>query len=232
MTRRLALFWSTIGRKFVMAATGLLMVVFLIGHLSGNLLLFLGDPGPFNEYAHLLESTGWLLVAVEMVLLAFFLGHVIAGIRIILENRRARAESYQRYRSSGRSSKQTLSSKTMIWTGIVLFAFTALHLYTFKYGPGVAEGYVFATENGAIRDLYRLVDEVFQKPVYVIWYVAAMILLGFHLRHGFWSAFQSLGLHHPRWESKILWAGYLIAAVLGIGFLAMPLWIYLKGVMG
>lgn len=221
--------WSTLGKKILMAITGIAMVLFLIGHLSGNFLLLSGDPDPYNSYSHFLISLGWGLVAVELVLLAFFLIHVVSAISVVRNNRKSRPNRYHRYQSAGKPSKKNLASSTMIWTGIVLFVFTALHLYTFKYGPGIAEGYTAEIHGQQVRDLYRLVIEVFQNPWYVLWYVGAMIFMGFHLRHGFWSAFQSLGVHHPKYTRLIYTVGVILAIVLGVGFLLIPVWIYFQG---
>ncbi len=229
MALKASTWWSTLGKKLLMAATGLAMVGFLIGHLAGNLLLLAGDPEPYNAYSHFLISLGWVLIAIELVLLTILLVHVVAAISVSWTNRKSRQDRYQRYRTAGRSSKQNLASSTMVWTGVVLLVFTALHLYTFKYGPGEAEGFVAEVEGEQVRDLYRLVIEVFQNPWYVLWYVGAMTFMGFHLRHGFWSAFQSLGVHHPRYTPLIYTAGILLAVVLGVGFLLIPVWIFFLG---
>ncbi len=221
--------WSTLGKKVLMAVTGIAMIGFLIGHLSGNFLLLTGNPDPYNQYSHFLLSLGWALIAIELVLVAIFLAHVVSAISVYLTNRKARPDRYRNYQSAGKPSQQTWASSTMIWTGVILFVFTALHLYTFKYGPGVAEGYKATINGEEVRDLYRLVIEVFQNPWYVLWYVGAMAFMGFHLRHGFWSAFQSLGLHHPRYTRWIHVVGILLAIVLGLGFLLIPVWIYFQG---
>ncbi|MFQ5771522.1 MAG: succinate dehydrogenase, partial [bacterium] len=138
---------------------------------------------------------------------------------------RARPVGYQKKASAGGTSKKTISSTTMIYTGILIFVFLAIHLKTFKYGT-----YYTTNVNGVeMRDLHRLVIEVFQQLGYVIWYVAAMVLVGFHLRHGFWSAFQSLGANHPRYMPIIYGVGIILAIVLAVGFLGIPIWIYFTG---
>ncbi|RMD91574.1 MAG: succinate dehydrogenase [Calditrichaeota bacterium] len=218
-------FSSSVGKKFVMAITGLAMIIFLIEHLSGNLLLFSKDPDPYNKYSHFLISFGWLLIVAELILLAFFIFHIISGISVFLSKRKARSEGYVKVASAGKPSKKNLSSVTMIYTGILMFIFIVIHLKTFKYGPH----YTTTIDGVQMRDLHKLVWEVFQNPVYVIWYVAAMIFLGFHLRHGFWSAFQSLGIYHPRYTPVIYTIGVLVAIILAVGFLGIPIWIYFKG---
>lgn len=216
---------SSVGKKYVMGATGLIMIIFLIEHLSGNLMLLSKNPDPYNKYSHFLLSFGDILVVLELILLAFLLFHVYSGITVALGKRKARPDGYSKTASAGAPSKKTISSVTMIWTGLLTFVFLAIHLKTFKYGPH------YSTVVGGIemRDLHRLVMEVFQKPIYVIWYVGALAFLGFHLRHGFWSAFQSLGVNHPRYNGLIYTVGILVAVVLAVGFIAIPIWIYFTG---
>jgi succinate dehydrogenase / fumarate reductase cytochrome b subunit len=117
----------------------------------------------------------------------------------------------------------------MIYTGVVVLAFLVYHVLTFKYGPGVDEGYVMTIDGVAVRDLYRLVVETFAQLPYTIIYVAVMALLGFHLRHGFWSAFQSLGMNHPRYTPIIYGIALLFAVVMAVGFLIIPVAVYLRG---
>ncbi|MFQ6114069.1 MAG: succinate dehydrogenase cytochrome b subunit [bacterium] len=217
--------WSSVGKKLLMAITGLAMIIFLIEHLSGNLLLFDKNPDPFNKYSHFLISFGSILIVAELILVAILLSHVISGVAVFLGKIKARPVSYKKTANAGKPSKKTISSTTMIYTGILLFVFLAIHLKTFKYGT-----YYTTTVDGVeMRDLHRLVVEVFQKPGYVIWYVAAMVFLGFHLRHGFWSAFQSLGAYHPRYMPIIYAIGIVVAIVLAAGFLGIPIWIYFTG---
>ncbi|MFQ5674679.1 MAG: succinate dehydrogenase cytochrome b subunit [bacterium] len=216
---------SSVGKKVVMALTGLAMVIFLIEHLSGNLLLFSRNPDPYNEYSHFLISFGWLLIVAEIILIAILLAHVFSAISITVGKHKARPIGYGKTGNAGGASKKTLASRTMIWTGLVTFAFLAIHLKTFKFGPQ------YSTRVGGvdIRDLHTLVWEVFRDPVYVVWYVGALFFLGFHLRHGFWSAFQSLGVNHPRYTPLIYSIGILVAVVISVGFLGIPLWIYFTG---
>lgn len=229
MTPTTSLLWSTVGKKFLMALTGLFLIVFLVGHLVGNLQLLIGNPVPFNRYADMLTGLGGLLIAIELVLLGGFLVHLVSGIAVTVSNWKSRNEKYDTFRSAGVTSRKTVSSSTMIWTGLVLVIFVVFHVYTFKYGPGIEEGYVMEIDGKQVRDLYRLVIEEFQKPAYVAWYVAAMIFLGFHLRHGFWSAFQSLGIHHPRCTPVIYGLALVVAVILGVGFLGIPIWLYVNG---
>lgn len=224
-----SLLWSSVGKKIINALTGLALVVFVIVHLIGNLKLLYGDPGPFNHYAHFYEELGILLYIVELGLLAMFIFHIIMAVAVWLDKRRARPEKYLKTADAGSPSKKTWSSKNMIITGLVLFVFTVVHLKHFKYGAGVTEGYVYNEGDLVMRDLYRLVIEGFSNIYVVIAYTVAMILLGFHLRHGFWSAFQSLGVQHPRLVPLIYTVGILVAIVLAVGFVFLPVYIYFAG---
>jgi succinate dehydrogenase / fumarate reductase cytochrome b subunit len=217
--------WSSVGKKFIMAITGLAMVIFLIEHLSGNLLLFSRNPDPYNKYSHFLISFGSILYVAEFILIAILVFHMVSAISITIGKMKARPIDYYKTGNAGSPSKKTLASSTMIYTGAVLFIFLIIHLKTFKFGPN----YTTDVDGVEMRDLHGLVWEVFQSPGYVTWYVAAMVLLGSHLWHGFWSAFQSLGVSHPRYTPIIYGIGIMVAAVLAVGFLGIPIWIYFTG---
>ena len=208
-------FKSSIGRKQIMGLSGLALSLFVLVHMTGNFLLFKG-PEAYNGYSHFLITNHFIYVA-EAGLVTLFLVHAFLGICLARENRKARTQGYAMSPSGEKSV--CLASRTMIYHGLVLLVFTIHHLITFKYGPVYT-----ATYNGEeMRDLYRLVTEVFQQPVYVVWYAVALVLLGLHLSHGFASSFQSLGFYHPRHTRCIKRFGYLYAAVVTIGFLAPPL---------
>jgi len=215
--------------KYFMALTGLGWIVFVIFHLIGNLLLLSPDEEAFNRYSHTLVSLGFPLIAAEILLLIGLLVHVYAAFVVTYDNWRARSKGYEVYRSRGKPSKKTISSSSMIWTGLILLVFIPLHVYTFKYGPGIEQGYVVILDGEPVRDLRRLVVETFSNRWYVAWYVTAMVILGFHLRHGFWSAFQSLGLYHRRLTPFAYGLGVLVGVALAVGFVFIPVWVYLTG---
>jgi succinate dehydrogenase / fumarate reductase cytochrome b subunit len=221
--------WSSVGKKIITAISGLGLYFYIILHLAGNLTLFTRNPDIFNSYAHFLTGLGWLVVAIEIGLLLFFLFHIIGGVIVYIGKLRARPESYIKYESAGPPSKRTVSSTTMVWTGLVIGIFTTWHVITFKYGPGIGEGYVATIDGVVVRDLYRLVVEVFGNRWYVIWYVATMIFLGFHLRHAFWSSFQSLGANNRVLTPLFYGAGVVMAILLALGFLFLPVFIYFTG---
>jgi succinate dehydrogenase / fumarate reductase cytochrome b subunit len=215
-------FRSSIGRKHLVAITGLLLCGFLVGHLSGNLLLLVG-PDAFNIYAHKLVSLGALLYLVEAGLALVFLVHLYLAIRLNLENKQA-CGKYEMKKWTGRGTN--FMSASMPYTGIVLLVFIILHLMNLKFGTN----YPTEVDGVQMRDIYRTTVEYFQSPVNVIWYVVAMTCAGLHTAHGFASAFQSLGLNFPKYYPKIKIISYLYAATIAGGFAFLSVWCYLKGV--
>lgn len=210
---------SSVGTKVLIALTGLALFGFLIVHLAGNLLLLAG-PEPFNNYSHKLISNPLIYLA-EAGLAAIFLLHVWKAVWNFGHNTAARPARYAVKKPAGHTSRKTLSSSTMILSGVTIFVFLVLHLKTFKFGP-----WYDAAEPG-VRDIYRLTIEVFQRPGYVIWYVVAMVLVGMHLRHGITSALQSLGAIPAGMTKRVLTAGAVIAALIAGGFAFIPVWVYL-----
>ena len=212
---------TTLVRKFVMGVTGLGLVVFVIVHMLGNLLFMVG-PAAYNGYSHKLLSLGPLLWVIRAGLLLFALFHVWNGIVITVNNWRSRGEKYRARGNAGGVSKKGLSSQSMIYTGIILLVFIVIHINTFALGP-----YYTTVVNGVeMRDLHTLVAEVFASPLYSFGYAIIMVLLAFHLRHGIWSAFQSLGAAFPRYSPAIYSTGAVLAVLLAIGFILVPLFAY------
>lgn len=169
-----------------------------------------------------------MLYAAEIGLVVLFILHIVTAIQITRLNKAARPIGYKSYQSKGGPSKANLSSRFMIVSGILLLGFLILHIWQFKYGAGVSEGYAVEIEGKQVRDLHRLVVETFQNPVYVVIYVFAMIMLAFHLRHGFWSAFQSLGTRRPDLISGLQKLAILLAVAVSLGFMGIPIWIYFR----
>jgi succinate dehydrogenase / fumarate reductase cytochrome b subunit len=195
------------------------LVFFTITHLLGNLLLYKKDPTVFNAYAAKLESLGLLLEILEIGLLLAIAVHIITAITLKKSNTQARPVGYSMTKSKGGPSRSNSSSKNMIITGSLLLAFLILHLWQFKFAGA-------ATTPEMKENLYQMVYTTFKNPVYVLIYVFCMILLGAHLRHGFWSAFQSLGAVNPKLDKPLTFLGYFIALLLTVGFLGIPLWLY------
>lgn len=219
----LRLYHSPIGKKLITGITGLGLVTFVLVHMVGNLLLFAGHD-IYNAYAHHLESFGPLLWTVESVLAAVFVIHAIAGIHIYLGKLRARPEGYLTYASKGDPSLQSLSSRTMIMTGTVLGAFLVIHLLNFKFGTQ----YATELDGQTVRDLARLVVEKFRQPTYAFSYSGVMVLLGLHLRHGIWSALQSLGTLSKRVRLVIYGLSLGMGVAIAVGFILLPLAVYFR----
>jgi succinate dehydrogenase / fumarate reductase cytochrome b subunit len=211
---------TTVGSKLLVALTGLSLVGFLVIHLAGNLLILLG-PDKFNGYSDALIKNP-LVIPAELGLIGLLLLHVGKAIGHVVRGRNARPVAYQKKVWAGGPSRKSWGSTTMAVSGIVLLVFLVGHIATFKFGP-----YYAAAEPG-VRDLYRLVVEIFSQPGYVVFYVIAMSVVGLHLRHGISSAFQSLGLMTTSvWTTRLLGAGLTLAVILAGGFALIPVWVYL-----
>jgi succinate dehydrogenase / fumarate reductase cytochrome b subunit len=198
---------SQIGKKIGMALTGLALYGFLVGHLAGNLLLVKEDGGEaFNAYSKFLTGHP-LIIPIELVLLAIFLIHIALAISVTRENRRARPIGYQA--RSQAVGGRNWASRTMIYSGILIFVFVVLHIRAFKFGD-LGTG-----------TLFDLVVDTFNQTGPKVWYVVAMAVLGFHLWHAFQSAFQTLGL-----KSRIVRGlGLALSLILAIGFGFLPLYL-------
>lgn len=215
---------SQVGRKILTGITGVLLVLFVIGHLLGNLQLLNPDPEPFNAYGQFLHGFGLLFYAVEIGLALTILVHAFIGISIWRKKKNARKNGYAVQKSKGGSSKQSLASRTMIITGSVLLIFLVIHIIQFRFG-----GAEMVDIGGKpAHDLHTLVMETFSNIGWVIFYVGVMLLLSFHLRHGVWSAIQSLGAMKPRWSKGIYTLAFLLGILLAIGFLILPVVIYVR----
>lgn len=212
---------SPIGKKIITGITGIGLTLFILVHMLGNLTLFAGTKA-YNRLAHFIDSLGILLYLIEFMLLAIAIFHVVVGITIRLNTLRARPVGYSQLKSVGPPSKQSLSSRSMLITGIVLLGFLILHLGTFKFGPY----YSTAIDGVEMRDLASLVIAKFQNPVYAFGYTGVMIVLAFHLRHGIWSAWQSLGVLNSRISPGVYAIAIVFAVAIAAGFIVLPLAIY------
>jgi succinate dehydrogenase / fumarate reductase cytochrome b subunit len=211
-------FSSSVGTKLLMGLTGLALFVYMILHLAGNALIFAGED-VFNAYSHTLISNP-LIVPIEIGLLLVFLLHIYKAITNWTANRAARPVGYMKKELAGHTSRKTLSSSTMIWSGLVIMVFVIIHVQQFKFGS------FYQVTDSDVRDLARTEIEVFQNPLWVALYVLATLLVGLHLRHGFASGFQSLGLDHPLYTRRLTAVGIVFALLIGVGLAAIPVWVY------
>jgi len=212
------LYHSTIGKKQLVATTGLLLCGFLIVHLIGNFLIIFNPVG-FNLYAHQLTSTPLIYLA-EAVLTLIFIIHFTIAIKLTLLNKAARGVSYYKKTKTGKGTD--LFSASMPITGILLLIFLISHLIHFKYGSY----YTTEVEGKIIRDLYKTVIEYFASPWATFWYLASMVTLWFHLYHGIQSSFQTFGLNHPRWTPLLSKLGKGLGSIIPLGFLFISIWCY------
>jgi succinate dehydrogenase / fumarate reductase cytochrome b subunit len=204
-------FWSTTnGKKAVMAVTGAALFGFVVVHLAGNLQIFVG-PEKFNGYAHALHELGPLLWVARTGLLIMVALHIWSTIVLAGVKTHARPVSYARYQPSA----STYASRSMYMSGPIVAAFIVYHLLQFTFGLG---GTPFSPE-----DPYGNVIAGFRIPVISIAYIIAMALLCLHLRHGLWSALQTLGLNHPRYTPHLKVLATLIALAIFFGFISIPI---------
>jgi len=202
---------SSIGKKLMMAVTGLSFCGFLAAHLAGNLTIY-GGKEAFNGYAEHLHALGPLLTVAELGLLTLFLIHVITGVLLFLENLKARPV---RYKVNKRAGGRTIGSATMIYTGAALLAFIVFHLINFHF------------VDKSNTTIFNIVSETFSSSGYVAVYILAMIIAAIHVSHGFWSAFQTVGANHPKYMPTIQTLGIAFAVAIGIGFGFLPIYIFL-----
>jgi len=217
---------SSIGKKQIMGATGCMLVLFMLGHMIGNLQLLYPDPEKaqeaFNAYSHLLTKSKLFLYSVEAGLASIIIIHFYMAITLKLQNYKARGTA--RYAVEARKGKKQFPTFIMIWSGLVIAAFIIWHLYTLRFGghsyyyysnPEIADGVV-------VRDMWLTTVEVLGNPLFAMFYISTMILLGFHLWHAISSAFQTMGINHPKWTPIIdkLAMVYCVVVALGFGTVA------------
>ena len=206
-------FWaSTVGKKIVMAVTGVILFAFVIGHLLGNLQVYEG-PAKLNAYGAFLHSIGEFLWPVRTILLIAVALHIIATVQLALRKKRARPIGYSRKQAIASS----YASRTMYWSGPIVLAFIIFHLLHLTAGyihPGAAyiEG-----------DVYHNVVSGFQVWWVSLSYIVAISLLGLHLRHGLWSMLQSVGINQPKYTAALKTTALVIALVIVLGYISIPI---------
>lgn len=195
-----------------MALSGLVLAGFVLGHMTGNLLMFKG-PEAINAYANWLHANPGLLWGARIVLILSTIAHIWAGILLTLENRAAR-EGGPAVDATRRAS---LSSRTMPYSGVVILAFLVFHLLHFTFRQ-IALGGVDFGDN-----VYKMVIAGFTQPAVAVFYIVSLILLCLHLSHGISSVFQTLGLRNERWRSRLDCVASLYAWIVALGFISIPL---------
>jgi succinate dehydrogenase / fumarate reductase, cytochrome b subunit len=203
---------SSIGKKVVMALTGLVLAGFVLGHMTGNLLMF-KSPEAINAYAKWLHDNVAMLWTARTVLILSVIAHIWAGIQLTLENRAARAGGP----AVDATRRATFASRTMPYSGVVILGFVIFHLLHFtlkmvalgdvSYGP----------------DVYKMVVAGFSCKTVAVFYIISMLLLCLHLSHGVSSVFQTLGLRNERWRGRLDFLALAYAWIVALGFISIPL---------
>jgi succinate dehydrogenase / fumarate reductase cytochrome b subunit len=203
---------SSVGKKIMMALTGLAFIGFLAAHLAGNLAIYSGKAA-FNGYAEKLQSLGPVLNLFRACLISLAMVHILTGLYLFLQNRKARPVGYAMDKSAG---GRTLSSRTMPYTGLIILAFVIFHLFHFTF------------VDKTTTTVFDIVVSAFNSLFYVIVYVAFMIVVALHVRHGFWSAFQTISANHPKYMPAISALSVVAALIVAFGFGLLPIVIALK----
>lgn len=214
---------SSIGKKIIMAVTGILLILFLVVHLLNNLLLFLG-PEIFNENVARLEAVKPLVRVIEVVLALIFIFHIFNAIKLYFENKKANPNKYKINVSSKNSS---FYSRFMNVSGSFIFVFLVIHLSTFW------RSYNFVDHpEAAGHPYYAIIQDAFANPLISIFYILAMIALGLHLNHAFQSAFQTFGWASKKYTPLVEKLGTAIAIIMTVGFGSIPVFFYLASMGG
>ena len=203
-------FDSVLGKKVVMAVSGVILFAFVVGHLAGNLQIFEG-PQKINAYARFLRSMPTLLWGTRIVLLVMVVLHIWSSVQLGVRKVKGRPVAYTKKEAIASS----YASRTMYWSGPIILAFVIYHLLDLTFGavhPGFQEGNIYANMIGSFRVV----------PV-SIFYIVAILLLGLHLYHGLWSMFQTLGLGHPRYTPWYKGFARVFSVIIVAGFISIPI---------
>ncbi len=220
-----AFYRSAVGKKWVMAITGIAIILFVIFHMVGNWKIFLPDVDGIPDIDIYAEALRELLVPflpehvalwiLRTGLIVAFLFHIHAAYSLTLMNHRARPEDYQGPRTYIAAN---YASRTMRWSGVIFLAFLLFHLADLTWGIQP-----MAPETWARGEVYANFVATFSRAPVVFFYIVAMVALGIHLYHGAWSMFQSLGINHPRFNHLRRWFAIALAALVTVGNAIMPL---------
>ncbi len=206
-------FGSSVGKKLMMALTGLCFIGFLTGHLIGNLTLY-GGRDAFNAYAEHLHALGPVITLVEWGLLTLAAIHVFTGMLLFLQNLKARPVRYAINKSGG---GRTISSALMPYTGFAILLFLIYHLLQFHF------------VDKSFTTIYDIVSLAFANVLNISFYIIAMVVVALHIRHGFWSLFQTLGANHPKYMPMVMGGSLVFSLIFGIGFGFLPVYISFSG---
>jgi len=210
MSQAVGFLSSTLGKKILMAVTGIILFGFVVGHMLGNLQIYLGEER-LNHYAELLQANKPFLWTFRSVMLFCVGVHILAAVQVWLRNRSARPVKYKVFRPPA----VDYAARTMVWSGPILALFITYHLLDFTVGT--------TNPNFVRGEVFQNVVASFSNPLIAIFYMAANLLLAFHLYHGLWSLFQTFGWDHPRfgWVRRAL--AVFFSVLVGAGNISIPL---------
>ncbi len=204
---------SAIGKKLIMALTGLSFLMFLLEHLLGNIMVLFG-PTAFLDYINHLHTTyKYLIPFVEFVLLIFGITHIIFGLTLFIQNLRARPIRYFYIKNAG---GRTLGSITAPYTGLFILIFLVFHLSRFRL-----------VDKTTTND-YKIMLSTFTDPLYLVFYLLAVIAVGLHVSHGAWSALQTFGINHPKYNVLIRVVSYGLSITIAGGLGIIPIYIFMS----
>ena len=208
---------SSIGKKALMAVSGLVLVGFIISHLLGNLLIF-GGPDALNAYGAKLRHLGWWLWAARVFLIIMAVIHIITSVQLAVENRRARPQRYrvQRY------AETTPAARAMLVSGLLVLAYLVYHLLHFTFRVTNSE-ISHGVDALGRHDIYTMVVHSFQHTPIALAYIVGMAAVCLHLSHGVASAFQTLGLTTERTIPVLSWISRLFALAVFLGYISIPI---------
>jgi len=216
---------STIGKKVIMSLTGLFLITFLIVHVSGNMLLFKNDGGEaFNLYAEFMTTSPLIKIA-SYILYSGIILHVIYALILSVKNKQARPVGYKLANPNQNSNWR---SRNMGVLGTIVLIFLVIHMRSFWYEMHFGDVPIKSYSGVEVSDLYTVVKAAFGEWWYSLLYVLAMVGLAFHLVHGFWSAFQTLGLSHKKYTPFIKTVALIFAIVVPVLFASMPVYFYIQ----
>lgn len=211
---------SSIGKKWIVALTGLIWIGYVLGHLAGNLQVFI-SPEQINKYAELLHSAPAFLWVARSVLIVAFFAHIATTIFLVRQNQEARGRAYEdpKYRRS------TLASRWMIVSGLVVLSFITYHLLhlTIRSTDPRFQTLEFGGKLQSENDVYTMLVLGFQDPIVTLFYLVSVLLLSMHLSHGISSVLQTLGLNSKKIRGNVEWAGRLLAFAIFAGYASIPL---------
>lgn len=214
---------SSIGKKQIIAVSGLVMVLFLIAHLMGNLLIFKGAEA-LNEYSQMLHDLGGVLWFARIGLIAGFVAHFTFIALLVIQNKKARGVNYA---VPVRGDKRSLSTKTMRLSGLIIFIYIFKHLFDYTFTEPSMQNAII---NGEYLGLYGMLYNSFLNPIHSIFYIVAMLAIGFHLTHAIQSVFQTFGLHHKNYTPCVNRVSLGLGLLIAVGFSSIPIYVMVTGV--